>query len=114
MFKITQGKGFHITFDNGYTVSAQFGYDDKCENRLKCVMSTSSAPNAPGSERHKRILESADCDVAIWDKDNVWVTPEIMEMLNIESHDIGSKYPSQGFVTANEFAKIVACVANLV
>lgn len=25
MFKITDGKGFHITFGNGWTVSVQFG-----------------------------------------------------------------------------------------
>lgn len=25
MFKITDSKGFHIRFDNGYTVSVQFG-----------------------------------------------------------------------------------------
>lgn len=25
MFKITGGKGFHVTFENGWTVSVQFG-----------------------------------------------------------------------------------------
>jgi len=33
MFKITGGKGFHITFANGYTVSVQFGAGNYCENR---------------------------------------------------------------------------------
>lgn len=33
MFSITQGKGFHITFENGYTVSVQFGMANYCENR---------------------------------------------------------------------------------
>ena len=31
-FSITQGKGFHITFKNGYTVSVQFGPDNYCDN----------------------------------------------------------------------------------
>lgn len=31
-FKITQGKGFHITFQNGYTVSVQFGFGSYCDN----------------------------------------------------------------------------------
>ena len=31
-FKITGGKGFHITFENGYTVSVQFGGGSYCDN----------------------------------------------------------------------------------
>lgn len=31
-FKITSGKGFHITFDNGYTVSVQFGPYSYCDH----------------------------------------------------------------------------------
>lgn len=31
-FKITSGKGFHITFDNRYTVSVQFGGGNYCDN----------------------------------------------------------------------------------
>lgn len=33
MFKITQGKGIHIKFENGYEVSIQFGWGDYCSNR---------------------------------------------------------------------------------
>lgn len=32
MFRITDGKGFHITFENGYTVSVQFGMWNYCDN----------------------------------------------------------------------------------
>ena len=32
MFRITGGKGFHITFDNGWTVSVQFGPGNYCDN----------------------------------------------------------------------------------
>jgi hypothetical protein len=31
-FKITDGKGFHITFENGYTISVQFGPGNYCDN----------------------------------------------------------------------------------
>lgn len=31
-FVITQGKGFHMTFPNGYTVSVQFGGGNYCDN----------------------------------------------------------------------------------
>ena len=33
MFKITEGKGFHMTFKNGYTISVQFGTMNYCSNR---------------------------------------------------------------------------------
>ena len=32
MFYITSKKGFHIKFDNGYTVSIQFGPGNYCDN----------------------------------------------------------------------------------
>jgi hypothetical protein len=32
MFKITMGKGFHITFKNGYTISVQWGPGNYCDN----------------------------------------------------------------------------------
>lgn len=31
-FRITGGCGFHITFENGYTVSVQFGGGNYCDN----------------------------------------------------------------------------------
>lgn len=33
MFEIHDNKGFHITFDNGYTVSVQFGFGNMCSNK---------------------------------------------------------------------------------
>jgi hypothetical protein len=35
MFRIEDGKGFHITFENGYTVSVQFGPGNYCDHRNK-------------------------------------------------------------------------------
>lgn len=32
MFKITGKKGFHVTFENGWTVSVQFGPGNYCDN----------------------------------------------------------------------------------
>ena len=32
MFKITSGRGFHIKFKNGYTVSVQWGPGNYCDN----------------------------------------------------------------------------------
>ena len=33
MFEITQGKGFHIKFGNGRTISVQWGVGNYCDNR---------------------------------------------------------------------------------
>jgi hypothetical protein len=33
MFTISSGRGFQITFDNGYTVSVQWGNGNYCTNR---------------------------------------------------------------------------------
>lgn len=33
MFRITDGRGFHVTFANGWTVSVQFGPYNYCSNR---------------------------------------------------------------------------------
>lgn len=60
MFSST-GKGFHITFDNGWTVSVQYGYGNYCSNNeLECILIDSEAPACP------------DAEIAAWDKDNVW------------------------------------------
>lgn len=32
MFKITDAKGFHVTFANGWTLSVQFGRGNYCDN----------------------------------------------------------------------------------
>lgn len=32
MFRITRGKGFHVSFPNGYTVSVQFGPGNYCDH----------------------------------------------------------------------------------
>lgn len=35
MFNICMNKGFQITFENGWTISVQFGYGNYCENHNK-------------------------------------------------------------------------------
>ena len=40
MFTITGNKGFQITFENGYTVSVQFGVSNQCSNEWNSKKST--------------------------------------------------------------------------
>lgn len=55
MFKITEGKGYHMTFANGWTVSVQWGNGNYCDNR-----------NGPHG------ADSATAEVAAWDAAGNW------------------------------------------
>ena len=57
MFRITNGKGFHITFANGYTVSVQFGPANYCDHYDRSIGHDESKCGAEGST-------SAEC--AVW------------------------------------------------
>ena len=41
MFKITDGKGFHVSFPNGWTVSTQLGPANYCDNYDEPINETS-------------------------------------------------------------------------
>jgi hypothetical protein len=46
--------GFQMTFENGNTISVQFGFGNYCNNKFKS-------------------LESCiDAEIAIWNKDDIW------------------------------------------
>ena len=79
MFKISSGKGFHITFENGVTVSVQFGYGNYCENR--------DHPDGFGLKN----AESNDAEVAVWTKSKRWILQEYDEDL---SDNVGGYFSS--------------------
>ena len=72
MFKINQGKGFSITFDNGYTVSVQFGPGNYCSNHTMVfhTMEDMAAAGKKGSntaetaiiDRHGNFVRRFDND----------------------------------------------------
>jgi hypothetical protein len=85
-FKITEKKGFHITFKNGYTVSVQFGPGNYCDNYDMRIWDDSEKAGKQGST-------TAEC--AVWAKDGELIphfdtdsvsnrsTPEeVLELLN--------------------------------
>lgn len=57
-FSITRAKGFHITLDNGWTLSVQFGWANYCKNYSVDKRST------PHSN-----LSCADAEIALWHGD---------------------------------------------
>ena len=58
-FGITAQKGFHITFENGWTVSVQFGRGNYCENY-------------DHSDWQGPVPPSKDAEVAAWDFEGEW------------------------------------------
>lgn len=99
-FKTTDNKGFQITFDNGYTISCQFGSQNYCENYRN------------GEYRHEMnqsITECEDCEVAIWDSRDNWITGDIVEKIGMES----TEPMVQARVNSNEVAKIISYIVAL-
>ena len=60
MFRITGEKGFHITFENGYTVSVQFGPGNYCDNYSRDIGREEEICGKDGSP-------NAEC--AVWAQD---------------------------------------------
>lgn len=67
MFKITMGKGFQMTFDNGLTISVQCGAGNYCDNRNKSIYEPCG------------IIQSNNAEIAVWDKNGQWVTDKFTE-----------------------------------
>lgn len=65
MFKITEGKGFHMTFANGYTVSVQWGTRNYCENQTVGLFDADYYK----VNREKAELGCKNAEVAVWHED---------------------------------------------
>jgi len=63
-FKITDHKGFHITFANEVTVSVQFGPGNYCDNRNMSY----------DEPREKTTLKSQTAEIAIYESNGTWLT----------------------------------------
>lgn len=63
-FAITGGAGFHITFDNGVTVSVQFGGCTYSQHHNECAEYKGDGNG----------LRSVDAETAVFDKDGHWLT----------------------------------------
>ena len=78
--------GFHMTFDNGYTISVQWGSANYCDNR------------SYGYGEAKP--ESKTAEVAVWGPDGEWVK-------------LGDNDDVLGWVTADRVLEIMTAVRNL-
>jgi hypothetical protein len=69
MFKITRGKGFHMTFDNGWTVSVQWGAGNYCDHYSTHLRTGEDYDRA---DRDVGSNGSMTAEIAAWDKDGTW------------------------------------------
>ena len=66
MFKSTRNKGFQMTFQNGMTISVQFGASNYCERKnMTTIYKDEMDATTP-------IISSSDAEIAIWDKEGKW------------------------------------------
>lgn len=62
-FKISSPKGFHITFDNGYTLSVQFGPGNYCDNYGRQTGTEDAQCGKDGSATAETAYWSGDGDL---------------------------------------------------
>ena len=90
-FVATQNKGFGITFQNGFTISVQWGTFNYCEKK--------NLETDIGEEMKTNRWESKNAEIAIFNKDN--------EMVSIGNHD-----EVIGWLSPDEVAKVISIVSS--
>jgi len=89
-FCINENKGFKMTFENGWTISVQFGYGNYCQNYHH--------PNGFNFGKNQELVTSTNAEIAIWDKDGKW-------------YNFGSD-TVKGYCSVNEVAKWIERVSK--
>ena len=69
MFKITGGKGFQLTFPNGWTASVQWGIGNYCDHYS---LSLRTGEDWDRANRDAGSNGSMTAEIAAWDRDGVW------------------------------------------
>lgn len=90
-FGISDNKGFHMTFENGWTVSIQFGYGNYGDN-----YNTSREEIA-----ESRGAKSNTAEIAAWDENGVWHEFQCDGYTNTVA---GHKSPDEVLAFINEIA----------
>ena len=63
-FNSNNNKGFSMVFENGWTISVQFGYGNYCQNNHH--------PNGFYFSKNQDVTTSEDAEIAIWDNEGNW------------------------------------------
>ena len=94
MLSITDGRGFQMKFENGWTVSVQFGTMNYCANRSYGLNDKEINP-----QRHIVEWNSENAEIAAWDANGTWYNFE---------HDT-----VDGWQTSNQVAEFINKIANM-
>ena len=81
IFRVTGNKGFQMKFENGWTISVQFGYGNYCDNYQH--------PDGFDFAKGLNVVQSSDAEIAIWPTEGDWYTFEDGEMV------LGHQTPQQ-------------------
>ena len=99
-FRITRGKGFQVTFDNGITLSTQFGAGNYCENH---------SYDPQELKRPAKDITCSNAEIAIWqDFDKTWLTRQAYKDLFNEDIEDDVK----GWIDTSEWAKLIQWCEN--
>lgn len=91
-FASTNNRGFQMTFENGWTISVQFGYGNYCSNR--------NHPDGWNASKNVGYFSCPDAEIAIWDSVGEHYTFE-------HEHDI-----AKGYCSADEVAEWITRVSH--
>jgi hypothetical protein len=94
MFSITGGKGFQLTFPNGWTASVQWGAGNYCENYNVMEYENPFVLNP-----NLRKYESQTAEIAAWDRDGKW-------------YSFGRYETVKGYVHTEDIPEFLAMVAG--
>jgi len=61
IFRVTGNKGFQMEFQNGWTISVQFGYGNYCDNYQH--------PDGYDFAKDINVVHSSNAEIAIWSGD---------------------------------------------
>ena len=95
-FEITANKGFHMKFDNGWTVSIQWGDGNYCSNR-----------DYDGDRN--RVPRSSTAEVAVWHESGGDMGNDLLKALGFTSDDSGVA----GWVTPERVSVLISVVSSL-
>ena len=96
MIKITQAKGFQLTFHNGLTLAVQIGPGNYCDNYdmdwVSFALTTTTNSN----------IQSRNAEVAIWDESGDWITEKFLGEGNIVV----------GYLTVDDIVDLIIKIYN--
>lgn len=96
-FEITGGKGFHMTFKNGWTISVQWGAGNYSGNYNLSIMEYCNGK--------KKLPKSFTAEIAIFDRQGSFHIPNKNEVLKIsqtKNKDEFSGDSVAGYLTADQ------------